>query len=105
MNESQLFSSALIMCLVGFFVLGFVVLFIPVSYDEESSTYMDGVVLRISPTKNEDTIITVKETLQKSLLMNKEQNISVGSTYRFYDPISISSSDLIQVSALRILQP
>jgi len=106
MDESQLYSYALISVLIGFLVLGYVVLFIPIAFSD-SNEYFDGVILNKFDTKKGDQIIIVQETIEHSILLNSNESADVGSSYRFYDLVSISKPNeenpLMKISFFRKL--
>lgn len=100
MNENQLYRYALLCCCVGFFLLGLVVLFVPISFSDNNSDFIDGEVIAVYPAKNGGQVISIKVLGEESVFMDTDVEFVKGNPYRFYDP---TGEDLLFVSDVRAL--
>ena len=99
MNEFDLYKYALIAVLIGFLLLGFVVFFIPVSFDDATLDYIDGTITSIHQNEN-GVVVHINRIGQEAIFLDKQSNLSVGVTYRFYEPLG---DELLFVDNYRIL--
>lgn len=103
MDEHQLANYALITFLLGLLVLGYVVLFVPVSFSTSTDNFVDGIVTATYPTEN-GVVIIAKDVGESSYFLDEQKNISVGDYYRFYNPSTTNpKSDLQSITFLRKL--
>lgn len=99
MDESDLYRYALLSFIVGLLLLGFVVLFVPISLDDSNINFIDGKVLRVVQGKN-GLIVYILDIDEKSLFIDLDADLVIGNLYRFYDPVG---DDLLFVDNFRNL--
>ena len=100
MNEKQLSHYALAACILGFLILGYVVLFVPISLDDSGVDFIDGEIIQSYSTSSGDQVIKIKQVEERSILIKENQNFTEGERYRFYDP---QGEDLLFISDFRKL--
>ncbi|MCA9477928.1 MAG: hypothetical protein KC535_02160 [Nanoarchaeota archaeon] len=99
MDESDLYRYALVAVIAGFLLLGAVVLFVPVSFDDAKADYLDGKVLQVF-SSGKGKVVVVNDVSTKSFFLDGDKSIEEGKIYRFYGP---TGDELLSATAVRPL--
>lgn len=76
----------------------------PISFSDESTPYIDGIVLNSFETSQGGQVIIIEEVMQKTLYLDEPVTILENSLYRFYEPVgSDKEGSMIKISGFREL--